>query len=72
MDEVPEVTDGYFDEAGFFILPDKSFYDPYGYFFDKDGYDVQGGWYNANGIYVNPHRDKHNTMRIGESQSKPI
>ena len=54
MNEAATHRDGYYDEDGFFIMADNSFYDSEGYFFDKYGYDNEGGWYNDNGIYVNP------------------
>lgn len=48
-----EAKEGKYDEDGFYNLPDKSFYDPAGYFFNKDGYDEFGGYYdNHTGHYV--------------------
>lgn len=32
-------------EDGFYILEDGDCYDPYGYYFDKEGYDEYGGYY---------------------------
>jgi hypothetical protein len=43
---------GYYDKYGFFILEDGSFYDPYGYYFDAEGYDEYGGFYDDYGYYV--------------------
>jgi hypothetical protein len=34
-----ELKEGYQDELGFYILPDGDFYDPWGYYFDAEGYD---------------------------------
>ena len=44
--------DGTFDEDGFYILKDGDFYDPLGYYFDKDGYDETGGKYDDAGYYI--------------------
>lgn len=46
-----ETKDGQYDSDGFFILKDKSFYDPLGYFFDAEGKDALGGKYNEEGYY---------------------
>lgn len=42
---------GKYDEDKFFILEDGSFYDEQGYFFNKWGFDAEGGHYNDEGIY---------------------
>ena len=48
-----EAKEGQYDEDGFYNLPDKSFYDPAGYYFNKDGYDEFGGYYDdQSGSYV--------------------
>lgn len=39
------------DEFGNYILGDGSFYDNNGYFFDVDGYDEFGGYYDDNMVY---------------------
>ena len=44
--------DGTFDEDGFYILKDGDFYDPLGYYFDKDGFDETGGRYDDEGFYI--------------------
>ena len=44
--------EGKFDEDGFYILADGDFYDPLGYYFDKQGYDETGGHYDDDGYYV--------------------
>jgi hypothetical protein len=46
--------DGTFDEDGFFMLKDGSFYDPHGFFFDSDGLDSAGGSYDKEGYYISP------------------
>ena len=50
---------GYFDELGFYNLPNGSFYDPDGYFFDTDGYDEFGGRYDQNNTYIPGEKNKH-------------
>ena len=44
-DEI-EKYPGEFDEYGFYHCADETFFDNYGYWFDKDGYDEYGGYYN--------------------------
>lgn len=56
-EEEIKTKEGAFDEDGFYILPDKSYYDPLGYFFDKDGYDTVGGKYDDQGYYIHPVAD---------------
>jgi hypothetical protein len=34
------------------VLEDGSFYDPWGYHFDADGYDAFVGYYDDEGYYV--------------------
>ncbi len=46
-----EQHEGYYDEDGFYVMGDGSFYDPNGYYFDQEGYDEFGGYYE-NGYYV--------------------
>ena len=41
-----EANEGKYDNDGFYILPDGSFYDYQGYYFDKDGFDANGGFYD--------------------------
>ncbi len=51
-----EQLKGDYDEDGFYILEDKSFFDPWGYRFNihEDGYcyDEFGGYYDDYGYYV--------------------
>ena len=58
-EEIAAKEGGSFDEDGFFIMEDKSCYDPLGYFFDKDGYDTVGGKYDDEGYYMHPHVNAH-------------
>lgn len=44
--------EGYYDDDGFFILPNGECIDPYGYQFDDEGYDEFGGYYDDDGYYV--------------------
>lgn len=44
--EAKEAGKGTYDQDGFYNLPDKSFYDPAGYYFNKSGYDEFGGYYD--------------------------
>lgn len=55
------------DADGFWIMPDKSFYDPDGYFFDSEGKDEFGGYYNEEGVYVSPNQNEDQT---GEEEVK--
>ena len=43
--------EGEYDEEGFFITPDGSFWDPDGVYFNNEGYDKYGGYYE-NGEYI--------------------
>ena len=52
--EIDALGTGAYDEDGFYILADKSYYDPLGYYFDKDGFDTVGGRYDDDGYYVHP------------------
>lgn len=47
-----EAQKGDYDEDGFYVLEDESFYDPWGYWFDSHGYDEFGGYYDYSGFYV--------------------
>lgn len=66
-----EVEGGYYDDMNFYILPNEKgnkhicnsyllgFYDPDGYFFDKDGFDQFGGYYDNEGYYHPGEKNKH-------------
>lgn len=55
MKQIVDKNEGKFDEYGFYILPDGSFYDNHRYYFDAEGYDEYGGYYE-NGRYY-PDKD---------------
>ncbi|CDW85420.1 UNKNOWN [Stylonychia lemnae] len=50
--EMEANKEGKYDEDGFFVLPNGDFIDPYGYYFDEEGYDNFGGYYDDDGYYV--------------------
>lgn len=41
-----EANEGNYDNDGFYILKAGDFFDPEGFYFDKDGYDGIGGYYD--------------------------
>jgi hypothetical protein len=43
---------GEYDNDGFFITPNGSFWDPDGVYFNREGVDKHGGKYNEEGEYV--------------------
>ena len=43
-----ECEGGYYDENNFYISPNGSFWDPDGVYFNKEGFDRHGGFYDAN------------------------
>jgi hypothetical protein len=45
-------TKGDYDENGFFVTPNGSFWDPDGVYFNKEGFDKHGGYYDDNNEYV--------------------
>ena len=49
--EWTEETEGEYDNDGFFITPNGSFWDPDGIYFNSDGYDRHGGRYDSDGVY---------------------
>lgn len=50
--------EGEFDQDGFYILKEGGYYDPLGYYFDKDGFDGVGGTYSKEGYYIQPEQDE--------------
>ena len=44
--------DGKYDDDGFYLLAEGGYYDPCRIYFDKDGYDHDGGHYDDQGVYV--------------------
>lgn len=57
--QIPTVEGAYFDDLGFYNLPDGDFYDPDGWYFDKDGYDQFGGKYDDDNNYIPGQGNKH-------------
>ena len=53
--EFPE--GGKFDNDNFYIMPGGGYFDPFGFWFDKDGLDEAGGKYDEEGYYVSPFGD---------------
>lgn len=43
-----ECKGGYYDNNNFYITPNGSFWDPDGVYFNNEGYDKHGGYYNEN------------------------
>ena len=43
---------GIYDDEGFFITPNGSFWDPDGVYFNREGFDKYGGYYDDNDEYV--------------------
>lgn len=46
-----EKLPGKYDDDKFYILEDGSFYDEKGYYFNKWGFDAEGGHYDDDGVY---------------------
>ena len=44
---------------GFYNLPNGDFYDPDGWYFDKDGYDQFGGKYDDDNNYIPGQSNQH-------------
>lgn len=45
---------GSYDQDNFYILEDESFYDPFGFYFNQEGRDEAGGYYDDHGYYISP------------------
>jgi hypothetical protein len=50
--EFKEVEGGWYDHYGFYYTPNGSFWDDEGYYFNRDGFDKHGGYYDNNCKYV--------------------
>ena len=48
----PKPLDGKADDLGFINTPNGSFYDFDGEYFNKNGFDIHGGWYTKNKEYI--------------------
>ena len=46
--ELTDEVEGEYDDDGFFITPNGSFWDPDGVYFNREGFDRHGGYYNEN------------------------
>ena len=44
--------DGEYDNDGFFVTPNGSYWDPDGVYFNREGFDRHGGYYEDNGEYI--------------------
>ena len=44
--------EGEYDDEGFFNTPNGSFWDPDGVYFNRDGFDKHGGYYDDNDEYI--------------------
>lgn len=49
--EFEEVEGGVYDIYGCYLLPDGSFWDPNGVYFNRDGLDINGGYYDEDFVY---------------------
>jgi hypothetical protein len=66
--KIPEVEGGFYDEQGFYILPNnQGFYDPDGYKFNELGFDEFGGHYDNDGYYHPGEANKHEFPDYKES-----
>ena len=60
---------GEYDEDGFFITPNGSFWDPDEVYFNREGYDKHGGRYNDDGEYI-PGKGWDNENNCYESEKE--
>lgn len=49
-----EKLPGSYDNDGFYLLDEGGFYDPEGFYYDKNGIDAIGGFYDNSGVYIAP------------------
>ena len=49
--EFNDFIEGEYDELGFFNTPNGSFWDPDGVYFNREGFDKHGGYYDDNNEY---------------------
>merc|ERR1711976_242269 len=50
--EFKEVQGGYYDDYDFYYTPNGSFWDDNGYYFNRDGIDKHGGYYDDDFVYI--------------------
>ena len=78
IEEYCQGDEAEYDEHGNYVLPDGSYFDKLRYFYDQDGYDEQGGYFDDNGNYkIDDHEeDKEADVDYGykdfDSSSKGI
>jgi hypothetical protein len=65
-----ESFEGDYDEDNFYRIKEGGFFDEAGYYFDKEGKDHSGGYYNNDGIYVEGNADKKEEEE--EMRSRPL
>ena len=70
--QIREEAGGYYDNLGFYNLPDGSFYDPDGYYFNQQGYDEFGGHYDSDNNYIPGEGNKHLFENEGGTDDQPI
>lgn len=68
--ELIEKEIGNYDEDGFYLLPNGSFYDPLGYFFDEQGFDEVGGYYDDEGFYVDPDEEYNEDSDLSDEEDE--
>lgn len=67
-----EKLEGKYDEDGFYLLAAGGFYDPCGQYFNKDGYDEDGGRYDEAGYYIKvPERLGQDGISLQKPTTKP-
>lgn len=71
MKKIIEENGGGYDEQGFYVLPNGSFYDPYGYYFDEEGYDEMGGYYQEGRYYPGEGHEDEYYNRFEEENNIP-
>lgn len=66
-----ESYEGKYDKDGFYILKDGDFFDPYGFYFDKQGKDKNGGFYDPKtGIYKAPFSNRNSASQEQKHEGK--
>ena len=66
--ECNEDIEGELDELDFFTTPNGSFWDPDNVYFNRKGYDIYGGHYDEDGVYIpGEFWDEKNQCYYGET-----
>ena len=64
-----ENIEGELEEDGFFTTPNGSFWDPDYVYFNREGYDIHGGYYDENDRYIpGDFWDEKNQCYYGETE----